>query len=230
MDVFGAPARLTSVSPPAPTVASACPIRTQLEGGTTCEHDSPSSLRRWPRSPRSRWAARHSRRRARRRTRRPRRPSRPRHRAGRRQHRLSIPTTSSKATSRPLTAATQRRKPPPSRPARRVSRPQSPGLATAPAATRTRTRTPTRNSKASTSSSLLGRYSKLRGSGSIGTSEPAYDFRDVPVDVQTEVEINRLRDEVAAYASDPDKATEWYENIKAVEWRSPRPLAVGSEI
>ena len=50
------------------------------------------------------------------------------------------------------------------------------------------------------------------------------------VDVVTTISIARPRAEVAAYAADPDNATVWYENIKAVEWRSPRPLAVGSEL
>ena len=52
----------------------------------------------------------------------------------------------------------------------------------------------------------------------------------MPVDVERRVEIRRARDLVAAYAADPDNATEWYENIKTVRWRSPRPLAVGSQI
>jgi hypothetical protein len=54
--------------------------------------------------------------------------------------------------------------------------------------------------------------------------------RGMAVDVLTTIEIDRPRHEVAAYASDPDNATEWYEKIKAVEWKSSRPIAVGSKI
>ena len=53
---------------------------------------------------------------------------------------------------------------------------------------------------------------------------------DMPVDILTEIEIDRPRGEVAAYASDPDNTTTWYENIEAVEWKSPKPVAVGSRI
>ncbi len=52
----------------------------------------------------------------------------------------------------------------------------------------------------------------------------------MPVDVQTEIEIGRPPDEVAAYAASPDNATSWYENIVSVRWESDRPLAVGSRI
>jgi hypothetical protein len=51
-----------------------------------------------------------------------------------------------------------------------------------------------------------------------------------PLDVVTETEIARPRDEVAAYAGDPGNAPEWYANIDSVEWRTAPPLAVGSQL
>lgn len=50
------------------------------------------------------------------------------------------------------------------------------------------------------------------------------------VDVLTDIEIERPRSEVADYVSDPDNATAWYENIKKVEWKSPKALEVGAKV
>ncbi len=52
----------------------------------------------------------------------------------------------------------------------------------------------------------------------------------MPVDVETETVINRPRDTVAAYVTDQDNATTWYKNIKAIEWKSPKPLEKGSRV
>jgi uncharacterized membrane protein len=50
----------------------------------------------------------------------------------------------------------------------------------------------------------------------------------MPVDVETEITIAKPREEVAAYACDPDHATDWYANIESVTWQPP--LAPGSKL
>ncbi len=54
--------------------------------------------------------------------------------------------------------------------------------------------------------------------------------RYMAVDVVTSIEIARPRTVVAAYAADPDHATEWYSKITSVEWQTPRPAVEGSRI
>jgi uncharacterized membrane protein len=52
----------------------------------------------------------------------------------------------------------------------------------------------------------------------------------VAVDVVTEAVIRRPREEVAAYAANPDNVPAWYVNIKSVEWKTSPPVQVGSRI
>ena len=50
------------------------------------------------------------------------------------------------------------------------------------------------------------------------------------VDVLTEIVIERPLEVVAAFSADPDNAPKRYVNIKSVEWKTPRPAGVGSQM
>lgn len=50
------------------------------------------------------------------------------------------------------------------------------------------------------------------------------------IDVAVTEVIRRPVGVVADYASDPSHAPEWYANISEVEWKTPGPLQVGTEL
>jgi uncharacterized membrane protein len=50
------------------------------------------------------------------------------------------------------------------------------------------------------------------------------------VDVLTEITINCPIAQVSEYAANPDHAPEWYANIQSAEWKTPKPLRIGSLI
>jgi hypothetical protein len=52
----------------------------------------------------------------------------------------------------------------------------------------------------------------------------------VGVDITTETTIARPIGIVAGYSANPDHATEWYANIRAVRWITEPPLATGSQV
>jgi uncharacterized membrane protein len=50
------------------------------------------------------------------------------------------------------------------------------------------------------------------------------------VDVNTEIIIDCPITKVSDYAANPDHVPEWYVNIHSVEWKTPKPLTLGSQI
>jgi uncharacterized membrane protein len=52
----------------------------------------------------------------------------------------------------------------------------------------------------------------------------------MPVDVVTEIVIDRPCSQVAEYAADPTNAPEWYDNIESIHWKTPPPVKVGSKM
>jgi len=60
--------------------------------------------------------------------------------------------------------------------------------------------------------------------GSPGTSHIA------TIDVVTQIDIAAPIDRVSRIAADPDNVPAWYVRIESVEWKTPRPVAVGTRV
>jgi uncharacterized protein YndB with AHSA1/START domain len=52
----------------------------------------------------------------------------------------------------------------------------------------------------------------------------------MPVDVLTEIVIDRPRHQVAEFAADPTNAPAWYRNIKTVRWETEPAVTVGARM
>lgn len=50
------------------------------------------------------------------------------------------------------------------------------------------------------------------------------------VNLITETIINSPIETVASFVSNPDNAPKWYVNIKSAEWKTEKPLKIGSQI
>jgi hypothetical protein len=61
-------------------------------------------------------------------------------------------------------------------------------------------------------------------------AEPSKLAITVKVDVETSTVVDRPRAAVAKFAANPANAPRWYANIESVEWKTSRPLVIGSRI
>jgi uncharacterized membrane protein len=52
----------------------------------------------------------------------------------------------------------------------------------------------------------------------------------INVDIETNIVISRPANVVSSYAGDPSNAPEWYVNIDSVDWKTPAPLELGSQV
>lgn len=60
--------------------------------------------------------------------------------------------------------------------------------------------------------------------------QEAGTVRPLPVDVTTETTIGQPLGVVAEYAADPDNATQWYANIRSVQWHGESGVRLGARV